>query len=140
MDDIKARLLARRNETPSGMPEADVDVPGIGTVRVRGMNRDETMAVGKIVDHAQRDHHIIAIGMVDPRMSVSEVREWATVATGGELEAVSRRIGELSGLIEGQAKAVTRELLADSDAEFRNVPSGAVADDGGPAALGDQQS
>lgn len=117
-----AQLLAAREETSSGMPEDDVTIPGLGIVRVRGMNREETLSVQKIEDHAERDCHLTAIGMVRPRMSVSQVKAWNKRGTGGELEAVSRRIGELSGLIEGQAKAVYQEFEADPDTEFRSLP------------------
>jgi hypothetical protein len=118
------------------LEEDDVDLPGVGTVRVRAMNRDEAMTTQKIEDIKQRDLHIIAIGMVDPRLSVSEVRRWAEASPAGELESVSRRIAQLSGMLAGAAKEAYREMEADPDAEFRDVPGREAADDGGPAAGG----
>lgn len=105
--------------TAPRLPEDDVPLPGVGKVRVRGMNRKETLATQKIDDVAERDAHIVAIGMLKPHMSVSQVKAWGAAATGGEIELVSRRIGELSGLIEGQAKEVYQEFEADPGSEFR---------------------
>lgn len=102
----KERLLAPRAATSHGMEEADVDVPGYGTVRVRGLNRIETMGIQRIDDHAERERHMIACGLVDPPFTLDEAAEWQRVTTGGgELEAVTRRIGELSGLVEGADKS-----------------------------------
>lgn len=120
------------------LEEDDVELAGVGTVRVRALNRDEVIAMQKIEDVALRDRHIIAVGLVDPRLSVSEVQRWGRAASGGELEKVSRRIAELSGLLPTSVKEATRELMADPEAEFRDVPGAEVGDDGRPAAGGDQ--
>ncbi len=120
------------------LPEDDVELPGVGTVRVRGLNRDEAMSVGKIDDPAMKDRHIIAIGMVDPRMSVSDVARWGKASVAGELEKVSRRIGELSGLLEGADKAAYKSAGDGSDAGVRTLPGAEAGDDGGPAPGGDE--
>lgn len=130
MDSIKDRLLAKRADTASGMPEETVSIDGIGDVVVRGLSRDETMDLGKIEDHKQRDFHMLAIGMVEPRMSVSEIRAWAHVATGGEIEDVSRTIGRLSRLLPGAAREVYEEFEGDPESEFRVPPSAEDGPDG----------
>lgn len=120
------------------LPEADVET-GVGTVRVRGLNRAESVSVAKLADVAERDAHIIAIGMVDPRLSVSEVKRWGEAAPGGELEAVSKRIAQLSGMLPGAAKEAVIEFEANPDAEFRALSGAEAVDDGGPASGRDEQ-
>ncbi|KAB1925149.1 hypothetical protein F8280_12120 [Micromonospora noduli] len=127
----KAALFAPR------LPEADVEVPGVGTVRVRGLNRSEAMDVGKIADLSLRDRTLIAIGMVEPSLSVSEVKRWGDAAPASELELVSRRIAQLSGMLPDSAKEAVKEFEANPDAEFRVLPGAEAGDDGGPAAVGD---
>lgn len=121
------------------LPEEDFPIPGVGVVRVRGLNRDETVAIGKLEDAAERDRHIIAIGMVDPKLSVSEVKRWGSAATGGELESVSRKIAELSGMLEGSAKAAYKSDGSGSSAGVRTLPSDEAGDDGSPAEGGTEQ-
>lgn len=104
----KAALFAPR------LPEDDVELVGVGTVRVRALNRDEAMEAGKIDDRKMRDRHIIAMGMVEPALSVSEVKQWGAAATAGEIEKVSRRIAELSGMIEGADKEVVKTFHSGS--------------------------
>lgn len=102
----KEKLLAARAATPHGMEEDDVDVPGYGTVRVRGLNRLETMGIQRIEDTAERERHMIACGLVEPTFTLAEAETWQRVTTGGgELETVTRRIGELSKLVEGADKS-----------------------------------
>ncbi|MEU4675740.1 hypothetical protein [Micromonospora sp. NPDC023737] len=129
----KAALFAPR------LPEDDVEVPGIGTVRVRGLNRSEAMDVGKIDDLALRDRTLIAIGLVDPKLSVSEVKRWGEAAPASELEAVSRRIAQLSGMLPDSVKEAVREFEANPDAEFRALPGAGAGDDGGPDDGGDAE-
>ncbi|XTZ16416.1 hypothetical protein ACQSSU_03160 [Micromonospora echinospora] len=95
----KAALLARR------LPEDDVEIEGVGTVRVRALSRAEAMKVQRLAAK-ERDAHQIALGMMDPPMSVDDVKAWAAASPAGEMERVSRRIAELSGVIsEGAQKS-----------------------------------
>jgi len=118
----KELLFKRRLE------EDDVEIPGVGTIRVRALNRAESVSVSKLTDLGERDAHIIAIGMVDPRMSVSEVKRWGEAASGGELESVSKRIAQLSGMLPGAAKEAVKEFEANPDAEFRALPGAEAGD------------
>lgn len=139
----KEKLLAPRADTPHGMPEADVEVPSMGTVRVRGLSRDEVLAVQEARTTAQLERRILALGMVDPPLSEGEAGAWQRISPAGEIEPVADRIRELSGL------DVEREGEADRAAmrQFRDAPGGGVrahaggqaVDDGGPAAPGDEQ-
>lgn len=97
------------------LAEADVDVPGVGTVRVRGLSRAEVMAIRKATDNdpatldGQRvlvlERKMISLAMVDPKLTEAEVKLWQDAAPAGELQPVADRIQELSGLAEGATKS-----------------------------------
>jgi hypothetical protein len=78
---------------------------GSGTVTLRGLNRREAMTSAAIEDHYERDAFLISAGMVDPAMSIDDVKAWGDADGTDTLEAVSRRIGELSGMVEGAGKS-----------------------------------
>jgi hypothetical protein len=109
-EDLKARLLKPR------LPEADVDVPGVGTVRVRGLNRAEAMIVQGASGPEATERRILALGMVDPPMTEAEVGQWQKASPGGEIEPVSTKIAELSGMLDGAAKEVAKSLRSEPDA------------------------
>lgn len=129
----KAALLARRADTGSGFPEADVDVPGLGTVRVRGLSRHEVIhlqavqAKGALV----MEQVTVSLGMVDPQMTEAEVKQWQRVSVGGEMDAVTAAIGRLSGMFEGANKTAYEDFEADPGSEFRLLPGTEAGDDGG---------
>lgn len=78
---------------------------GSGTVEVRGLNRRESMTVSAVDDAGERDILLMSYGMVDPVMTPDEVRQWGDSDDTGTLEVVSRRIGELSRMVEGAGKS-----------------------------------
>lgn len=96
------------------LPEADVEIPGVGTVRVRGLTRGEFMSIGKIADVVERDLHLVAVGMVDPKLSVSEVRRWMESSPAGEMEPVGEKIAELSGMLSDSAKEAVKNFRGES--------------------------
>lgn len=129
----KAKLLAKRAATPSGMPEDDVDVPGQGTVRVRGLSRAEQLLTVKQgdIDAAGNpditrvqaiEGRMLAMAMVDPEMSEDEVATWQGCGGSNEIEPVVEKIQELSGLLPGQAKELTKSVPREPRARVRTVP------------------
>lgn len=100
-EDLKARLLKPR------VPEGEVEVEGIGTVRVRGLSRGEVFIVQKTTgdDTAAMERRIVSLGMVDPEMTEDDVRQWQQSSPAGELDAVADKINELSGLSQGADKS-----------------------------------
>lgn len=99
------KLLAPRADTASGLPEDDVDVPGVGTVRVRGLSRLEVMNAQKIDDPTARETRMLTLGMVDPVMSEAQALQWQTVSAAGEIEPVTDCIAELSGMRPDSSKS-----------------------------------
>ena len=89
------------------LKEDDVELDGVGTVRVRALSREEYAVVrdefadddNQIVDPKGFEYALIAMAMVDPAdMSAEDVSLWAKAAPGGEVLKVLESINTLSGL------------------------------------------
>lgn len=131
-------LTAKRDTgTGSAFPEDWVTVEtGQGPMRVhvRGLSRQEVIHVQNTKGVAAVEALTLSLGLLEPRLSVEQVKAWQRVSIGSEMEPVTRRIGELSGMIEGSRKAAIKEMLADPGVEFRvHVGDEALDDRGGNA-------
>jgi len=135
----KETLLKPRAQTASGFPEDEVPIPGVGTVTVRGLSRFEARLVQGVENEAAAERKLLALGLVDPKITEDDAARWQKVSDATELEAVTDKITELSGLKEGAAKEAVKEFEADPDAEFRVLPGSEARDDGGPATHRDEQ-
>lgn len=91
-------------------PEEDVEIPGRGTVRVRGFTRAELHEMTKRpnwdTDAAGAERTMLATAMLDPVLTEDEAGMWQEAATAGELKGIIEVIGRLSGLNEGAVKSV----------------------------------
>lgn len=121
------------------LPEANVDVPGVGVVRVRGLSRIEALHVQAAKGPEATERRILALGMVDPPLTEAEAGQWQRASAAGEIELVSTRIAQLSGMAPESAKEAVKEFEANPDAEFRVLPGSEAGDDGGSAPVGDEQ-
>jgi hypothetical protein len=135
-DDLKELLFKSR------LAEADVAIPGVGTVRVRALSRAEVLMVRKATDLAGDvdgpralvlERKMVATAMVSPVLSESEVARWQRASAAGELEPVTDAIQRLSGMLPTAAKEAYRELEADPEAEFRDEAGQGSGDDGRPS-------
>jgi hypothetical protein len=131
------KLLAPRADTPTGLPEDDVEVPSMGTVRVRGLSREEVFETQKARDTQAHERKILRLGMVDPTMTEGQAALWQKVSPAGEIEPVVDKIRALSGLDEGADKSGLRGDGGRPGPGIRDVPSHETGDDGGPDAPGD---
>lgn len=86
--------------------EQDVELPGVGSVRIRALSRAEVLRIkDKPMDIDVMERKLISAAMVDPKLTEAEVQEWQDVSEAGELEIVTRAITKLSGLSEGAGKS-----------------------------------
>ena len=121
-DDLKSRLLNR-----TGLPEKDIELEGFGVLRVRALSRAEAMLVQNEPNAMAKDRKTIEFGLLDPKMTNAEIKQWQMISPAGELETVTDAIGELSGVVtKAKAKGVYEEFEADRSAEFRTLPSAEV--------------
>jgi len=95
----KGELLARR------VPEADFEIEGVGSVRIRGLTRAEAIELRKVDDAAVADRRMVALGLVEPRLSEAEVKTWQENSGIHEIEALTVAIGELSAQGKGATKS-----------------------------------
>lgn len=95
------------------LPEEDVSIPGVGTVRVRALSRAEVLLVRKSTDDEHMDgpralvleRKLLAKALVDPALSEAEVGHWQDAATPGEIEPVVTVVQRLSGLLQESPKS-----------------------------------
>lgn len=121
----------------SRVKEDTVTLPGIGDVRVRGMNREEALEIRDAEGTAQIERLMLARGMVDPPLTEEEALEWQRNSDAIEIDAVTTKIAELSGMTSGAAKAAVRSFRDDAGPGVRTLSGGETEDDGGDAAPGD---
>lgn len=88
------------------LPEREVELPGVGTVRVRGLSRAEAMQVrGLRDDLAAAEQLLVVLGLVDPALSADDVAAWYASAPAGEIDLLVGPIQELSALGEDAPKS-----------------------------------
>jgi hypothetical protein len=125
------------------LPEADVDVPGVGTVRVRALSRADVlgMQAAKVEgeDGGAFERRMLALSLVEPALTEDEIGQWQRASKPGELEAVTAKVNELSSLDKAAAKEAYVEFEQNPDAEFPVLPGAEAGDDGGPDDSGDAQ-
>lgn len=99
----KSKLLASR------LPEKDIDIEGVGTLRVRGLTRGLAILVADTDGTAKRERLIIRHGLVDPVLTDNEIKEWMEAAPSGEVDQVVTEIARLSGMLpDSEKEAVQR--------------------------------
>lgn len=117
----------------SRLQEADVEIDGLGVFRVRGLSRAEVLAVQQAQGSAaQTERKMLSTALVDPRLTEREVGLWQEASEAGEIEPVTNKVVELSGMSPDAAKNTYKEMASNSDVEFRDVPGGEAVDDGEP--------
>lgn len=90
------------------LAEEDVEIPGVGTVRVRALSRGEVLRAQGAKGVAAIERAMLATGMVDPALTEDEAKQWQESSPAGELEPVTRVIQRLSGMEAGADKAAAK--------------------------------
>lgn len=102
-------MTDRERLLKSRLPERDIDLDGVGTIRVRGLSRAEVLAChGKERD--ELEPLLLATAMVEPALTEDDIVTWRQAATTNEIKAVLDVVWDLSGLGEGAAKATYKSL------------------------------
>ncbi|MBQ1061329.1 hypothetical protein [Micromonospora sp. C41] len=79
--------------------ETDVELEGVGVVRLRGLTRVEVKTIGEGVnDGKDMEAQALAWALVDPQLTVDEVRRLFEVASFGEIQLLNETVNELSGI------------------------------------------
>lgn len=106
----KAQLLASR------IGQDTIEIPGVGTVTVRGLSRQEMLDAGDLADQgvAVMERAMLSAGMVDPQLTVDEVEQWQRVSPANEIQPIVQRINELSGVSKEAAKEAYKSLRGET--------------------------
>lgn len=101
--DLRAAMLAPR---PAADTQRQIKL-SFGTVTVRALTRDEIHFVNdKAGDNVRElEAQTLCLAMVDPVLSIADVRKWLEVAPGGEFIDVMTAVSALSGVDEGAQKS-----------------------------------
>lgn len=97
------------------LAEEDLEIPGIGTVRVRGLSRAEAMKMQNCGSVEAQERLMISLGVVEPKLTEAEAGRWQKAAPAGELQPVSEAIGRLSGLVVDGDKEAYKSLRDGSE-------------------------
>lgn len=99
----KAALLERRGNTE------DVEVPGVGTVTVRGLTRSEALSIRGIeLDELEAEAQLLALAMVEPKLTEDDVRAWQEASPAGEIGVVTAAVLKLSGMTADAPKEAVK--------------------------------
>lgn len=98
---MKERLLANRVADKT----ATVTIEGVGDITIRALSRHELMEAESKGGMLAQERYLVSRALVEPAMTEAEVGQWQTMSLPGEINVVSRRINELSGITEGADKS-----------------------------------
>ena len=101
----KADLLKRR------FGVEDVAIEGVGTVKVRALSRAEALSLqGVEMTVEDMERKLLALAMVDPKLTEDEVAQWQANSPAGELQPVVLAITRMSGLEQTAAKEAVQQF------------------------------
>lgn len=97
----KSQLLER------SFSVSEVEIPGVGTVKARGLTRGEVnVLMGmKDIDQNTFDRFVLSRALVEPKMTENDVKAWQDVALPNEIGNVIEAVMKLSGLESGAEKS-----------------------------------
>lgn len=132
-------MIEREHLFKPRIPEEEYEIEGIGTIRIRGLSRVETLRAKKSAGNVDEfEVKVLSIGVVEPHLSEDDVRAWQASAISQEVEDVANTILELSGLLPSTKEATERRMMLDGEARFR-VPAGPDAGDDGGGTPGEDE-
>lgn len=96
MSDLKGKLLAKR----AGVETEKYEIPGVGEITLRGLTRAEMLAAEKRAagDLAAQERYILSWAIVDPKLTVDDIRTWQDNSQPMEINGVASAINRLSGI------------------------------------------
>ena len=95
----KTALLARR------LGEGEHEIPGFGTVKIRGLSVAEVRSIQALTDLGAQERRMVACGLLDPALTEDEVGTWQENSAPGEIDGLVGAIAELSGMAQKADKS-----------------------------------
>lgn len=101
----KADLLKKRFD------EEDVEIPGVGTVKIRPLSRAEALQVqGREMGVGEMERMLLSAAMVDPKLTEDEVSDWQANSPAGLMQPVVDAIVRLSGMEQNAPKEAVKKF------------------------------
>lgn len=97
-------MISKEQLLKAALTEAEVEIPGRGTVRVRSLSRAEALRV-TAADPLEAEVIALVGGLVEPALTEDEVRQLLDATGADELQPVINEIMRLSGMGEGAQKS-----------------------------------
>lgn len=89
----------------------DVEIPGVGTVKVRALTRGQALQVqGVELSVAEMERKLISWAMVEPTLTEDEVGVWQDGSPAGELQVITDAILRLSGMEKHAAREAMKRF------------------------------
>jgi len=77
----------------------DVEIPGVGIVRLRPLSRAEVLELeGKEMPAAVAEQKLVARAMVEPKLTEDDVAQWQANSPAAEIQPVIEAIARMSGI------------------------------------------
>lgn len=101
------------------LAQTEVDIPGLGTVKIRALSREEVLGLRKVKtdeglslgdDPGAMECHMVALAMTEPALTPADVLRWQKSSPVGELEVVTDAIAEVSGMNSGAVKEAVKRF------------------------------
>lgn len=91
--------------------EQEIEIDGVGSVRIRALTRAEVLSIkGREFDAADLERKLLAMAMLEPKLTEDEVKQWQEASTAGELQEVADAVIKLSGMEKIAAKEAYRQF------------------------------
>lgn len=94
--------------TTRRIEQDDVELAGVGWVRVRGMSRYEMLHASRVRGEKgdlAAERFILAACMVNPTVTEDRVAEWQKASLAPEINKVANEVNRLSGVAQGADKS-----------------------------------
>lgn len=113
---MTTKMISKEDLFRVRLDEDDVEIPSLnGSVRVRALSRSEVMKIQGVELPAEvMEQKLLSTALVDPKLSEKEVKAWQEACPALELEEVTNRIMELSGMKKESAKEAMKSFPESS--------------------------
>jgi hypothetical protein len=89
----------------------EIEIPNVGVVKVRSLSRAQAMSLNdKEMTVAESEQKLLNWAMVEPSLTIAEVKVWQENSPAGELEPIADAILRLSGMEKNAPKQAMRDF------------------------------
>lgn len=83
----------------------ELDVPGVGTVKIRSLSRAQALELrDKEIPVSEMEAKLLVWAMVEPALTLDEVKQWQANTPAGELQPITEEIARISGMVKSSPK------------------------------------